>query len=154
MENFVLPDGYTIECKAEKTRYGFRHLASLRKDFVIVEKAKACYYNRTWERFEFETVIHEVINKHFIEKIAEAYKQIADKQALEGIEKTFQCIGTMAKLGDLFGQSKVESNKFKKRILQAGMAGLEFPDDFEDLPEEEKEKRLNKVIDFTLEPSH
>jgi len=154
MENFVLPEEYTIECRAEKTRYGFRHLAFLRKNFIIVEKAKACYYNRTWERYDFQTVIHEVINKHFSEKVAEAYKQIADKQAIEGIEKTFRCIGQMAKLGDVFGESKAESNKFKKRMLQAGMPGVEFPDDFEDLPEEEKEKRLNKVINFTLEPSH
>jgi hypothetical protein len=30
---------------------------------AITEKAKCCYYNRTWERFEFETVISKLLDK-------------------------------------------------------------------------------------------
>jgi hypothetical protein len=65
MRSFKLNDKYLIICKSESTRYGFRHLASLMKNGYEIAKSKACYYNRTWECFEFESVIIELINKVF-----------------------------------------------------------------------------------------
>ena len=40
MRTFTLPNDYTIECKSEKTRYGFRHLASLRLNGLEVARTK------------------------------------------------------------------------------------------------------------------
>jgi hypothetical protein len=40
-------------------------------DYILMERqkrGKACYYNRTWERFEYETVILQVINANFTGK--------------------------------------------------------------------------------------
>jgi hypothetical protein len=59
---FKVKDGVDIVCDWVNTRYGFRHDARL---FVngreYGTKSKACYYNRTWERFEFETVVLNLI---------------------------------------------------------------------------------------------
>jgi len=152
MQTFSLPDNYAIECRAERTRYGFRHLAELTLNGAIAEKDKACYYNRTWERFEFQTVAHGVIRKHFDEATANAYNQIVDQQGIGHVEQSFRTIGTIAKLGELFCDKPEEQNRWKRRMLEAGLAGLDFPEGFDDLPEEEKERRLNEVINLTLKP--
>lgn len=55
---------YTFTCYGQDTSYGFRHICTLgwnntttcsyiKRDII----AKACYYNRTWERFKYETVL-------------------------------------------------------------------------------------------------
>lgn len=146
METFTLPEDFIIACRSEGTRYGFRHLAELTHNGREVAKDKACYYNRTWERYTFETVIHGVIDKYFDEVTAKAYKEIVDKQALGDIEQSFKMIGVIAKLGEVFTDKPEEQNKWKRRMLEAGLSGLDFPEDFDDLPEEEKENRLNMVI--------
>ena len=153
MQTFTLPDNYTIECRSEKTRYGFRHLADLRLGGVTVAKDKACYYNRTWECFNFQTVAHGVIGKHFNEAVAADYKQIVDAQGRGAVEQMFKSVGAIASLGNVLCDNTADRNKWKKRMLEAGLSGLDFPDDFDSLPEEEKERRINKVIDLALSGS-
>lgn len=63
MQTFKINKDIEIICQSEGTRYGFRHLASLMVNGHEIEKDKACYYNRTWERFQFETVIRSVLEK-------------------------------------------------------------------------------------------
>ena len=65
MRMFTLSDEYAIVCKSESTRYGFRHLATLLKNGYEVAKNKCTYYNRTWEAYEFETVMLKAINSYF-----------------------------------------------------------------------------------------
>jgi hypothetical protein len=65
MRIFNLNKVYNIVCNSESTRYGFRHLATLHKNGFSIAKTKACYYNRTWECFEFESVILDLINNNF-----------------------------------------------------------------------------------------
>lgn len=55
---------FIFTCYGQGTAYGFRHICTLGysdtdvcryiKDDII---AKSCYYNRTWERFKYETVL-------------------------------------------------------------------------------------------------
>jgi hypothetical protein len=62
----------------------------------------------------------------------------------------FRTIGMDAKLGELFCDSTDSKNKWKKRMIAAGLPDLDFPDDWDTLTEDEKEKRLNQIIDLTL----
>lgn len=70
MRIFNLNEKYSVVCHSEGTRYGFRHLATLmvdgREGWVT---AKACYYNRTWESFEFQTVLYLLLEKAVKEKV-------------------------------------------------------------------------------------
>lgn len=68
---FQLDKNYYVTAWWENTSYGFRHLATLYENGREVETAKATYYNRTWERYEFQSVLHSLIRKHFPEKEAE-----------------------------------------------------------------------------------
>ena len=60
---FKVNNNISIVCDCVSTRYGFRHDAKLFVNGYATEKAKCCYYNRTWERFEFETVISKLLDK-------------------------------------------------------------------------------------------
>ena len=55
---------YTFTCYGQGTSYGFRHICTLGYNNTTECRyvkgdilAKACYYNRTWERFTYETVL-------------------------------------------------------------------------------------------------
>ena len=67
---------YQIVCNWESTRNGFKHVATLYAEFTEynfinakrlneIESVKINYLNRTWESFEFESVIKKLITKHF-----------------------------------------------------------------------------------------
>lgn len=66
-KTFVIEDSnksITIDCYTQNTTYGFRHVA-VRYGFSELSKpiAKRCYYNRTWERYQYESVLKDVIKK-------------------------------------------------------------------------------------------
>jgi hypothetical protein len=65
MRIFNLNKEYNVVCNSESTRYGFRHLAVLHRNYFEIARAKCCYYNRTWERFEFESVLEKIIEDNF-----------------------------------------------------------------------------------------
>ena len=68
---------YSIINESKITRNGFKHESTLYKkvkktnisfsqfEFVELEKAKVFYINRTWERFQFESVMKKLITNHF-----------------------------------------------------------------------------------------
>lgn len=155
MKTFKLNDRMEIVARYEKTRSGFRHRATLLIDGREVDEVTEHYLNRTWESYEFETVINKLIDKttHISPEIKQELKDKLAGKSHEEIESQFKVTGMVAKLGDVFAKDRVEKNIWKKRMLKAGLGakGLEFPEGFEKLPEEVKEKRLNKAIGFLTE---
>lgn len=65
MKIFKLDEAYSIVCEWQNTRYGFRHMAILHFKDKEIDRTKICYYNRTWESFEFQSVLEVMITKHF-----------------------------------------------------------------------------------------
>lgn len=58
-------DGYTFVYRWLKTATGFKHVCEVYRlewGFTPIVTAKRCYYNRTWERFEYESVMIDAIN--------------------------------------------------------------------------------------------
>ncbi len=141
---FRLDNGAVIECGWQKTRYGFRHLAVLSGKGQYVE-TKACYYNRTWESYEYATVIHKAIRKAFPDD-AEALIEKVDAQARGAIDDRFKMIAGIAKLGEIFCDNQKDKNDWKTRMLKAGVPEIDLPDGFDSLPEDEKQRRLDGAI--------
>ena len=56
----------------------------------------------------------------------------------------------VASMGELFAETPKEKNDWKKRMLNT-QHGITFPEDFDDLPEEERTKRLDAAIEVGLE---
>lgn len=50
----------TFVLESENTRTGFRHIA---KDYSGIV-AKCCYQNRTWERYDFQSLLYKLKNKY------------------------------------------------------------------------------------------
>ena len=78
MKIFNLDGVYNVVCNSEGTRSGFRHIATLCRNGYEIAKAKCTYLNRTWECYEFESVLIKIINDNFTgtekEKYLEAVK--------------------------------------------------------------------------------
>ena len=65
---------YTFICWAENTRYGFRHLCEVHHDGCAIGRAKACYYNRTLEQYEFESVLTCAVGKFKLPLALDAFR--------------------------------------------------------------------------------
>ena len=151
--------GLQISFKSQNTSYGFRHLAELREESgtgaeyqVFITEAKSTYYNRTWESFTYQTVGHKAIRKHFAKPEADGIIQLFDKvgsgEAEAETASMFGAVAMVAKFGEVLSDSKEEANSWKKRMIQAGLPDVQFPEDWDSISEEEKEDRLNALINF------
>jgi len=145
---FPVKKGVEIDAHWEKTRSGFRHIAILKVGGYEHERAKVTYLNRTWESFEFETVLRKLLDSSGILSTKEKEKFLEDAKTgnLKEIEEKFGAISSIAKLGNIMADTKEEKNKWKKRMLKAGIPELDFPKDWDTLDENEKEKRLDSII--------
>ena len=60
MRIFKITKNIEVICESQNTRSGFRHLATLMIDGREHQKAKCTYLNRTWEAYEFQSVLSNV----------------------------------------------------------------------------------------------
>ena len=98
---------YTFTCYGQGTSYGFRHIccegfsdttvARYVKDDII---AKVSYYNRTWESFQYETVLRKGIENLNVDKDTKAKLKaiLIDKTAQDEHEKAEQELKTFENL--------------------------------------------------------
>ncbi len=73
----------TFVCYTTDTRCGFCHTAHLMGWKYNTTDTKASYYNRTWERFEYESVLKRAIEKLPTNIRQQVYDQIIDHKAAE-----------------------------------------------------------------------
>lgn len=54
-------NGYSFVCNFMKTRNGFKHVCAVYNDATGSKlfETKICYLNRTWESYEFESVLNK-----------------------------------------------------------------------------------------------
>jgi hypothetical protein len=76
MRIFSLDNQYNVVCNWQNTRYGFRHVATLHKNGYEIAKAKCCYYNRTWESYEYESVLLKVIENNFDGEVKDKFIEV------------------------------------------------------------------------------
>ena len=76
MKIFKLDKKYSIVCEWQNTRNGFRHVAILHLDGKEIYRTKKTYINRTWESFEFESVLIKLVDDYFSDNdLGKKYKQ-------------------------------------------------------------------------------
>lgn len=145
--SFQPTQSISIHCRSEKTSMAFRHLATVFKNGSIVGEGRIPYQNRTWEKYEFESVMRQAVDKSSLTP----EEKTTVKKWLEG-DRTdwsgFHMTGMVAKLGDVMTKTPQEANAWKTRMLKAG--GLDIPDDWSTLPEGTKKQRLDKVTELML----
>ena len=87
-------NGEEIEfrCYTTDTRCGFCHTAHLMGWKYDITDTKASYYNRTWERFEYESVLKRAIEKLPTDVRQQVYDQIIDGKAAEEEQKAEEMV--------------------------------------------------------------
>lgn len=157
MENFKINERITIACEWKKTRNGFKHEAVLLVDGSEQERVKCCYLNRTWEQYTYQSVIHKLLGKSRLltaddKAKIKAYLDGTDGYNGAGVDRDMsglRTVGMVAKLGEIFCKGDQKAiNDWKTRMLTAGLGnlGLEMPEDWGTLSEEDRTARLDAVI--------
>lgn len=145
----TIDDRTSVECYYIKTRYGFKHEVKLVRDGRYEQFAKVCYYNRTWESFEYETAIGNLLYKspfYTKDETAEIMGRLRRGEH-EAINRRFGMISAIAQLGGLLTDDQKAQNDWKERMIKAGLGdGLIMPDNWASLSEDERQKRLDHVI--------
>ncbi len=76
MRIFNLDEVYSVACNSEATRSGFRHIAVLHKNGYEIARAKCLYQNRTWEAYEFETVLLKLVDDFIAQCDKQKYRDV------------------------------------------------------------------------------
>ena len=63
MKIFRMNNTYSIICEWHNRRNGFKHVAHLMRNGIDIDEAKVTYINRTWERYEYETVMQRLLDR-------------------------------------------------------------------------------------------
>ena len=151
MTIFQLDKQYAVVCNWKKTRNGFKHTATLIRNGSEISETKVCYLNRTWETYEYESVIAKLLDKHFTGEQKEQYLAAAKARGLGKVEEAFKSVKALVALAEVFGATTKERNILKKRAL-AAVPGIEFPEDFDQLPEDEQAQRLDGAAQVLANP--
>ena len=136
-----------------ETRYSWGHKAELFIDGEYITNKKITYYNRTWEAYTYQSILDSILDKALKEKginqrqYTHAKKWVNTYQESNGLLKMTAMI---AKMGEVLADDNIKAkNDWKARMLKAGLEnhGLIMPDDWDDLSEVEKQRRLDGAID-------
>jgi hypothetical protein len=141
-------DEYSVDCQQQRTSYGFRHVATLNKNGQEISTGKCTYQNRTWERYEYQSVIYDAIANAHLPKDVEAELNEWTKEGKEPLKQEMSglnAVAMMAKLGDVICDTQEDKNAWKKRMLNT-VNGVDFPEDFDTLSEDEKQARLDGAV--------
>jgi hypothetical protein len=156
---FKINDKLAMGAEGYQTRYSWGHKAHLYRvhtpehDDEHIYSVKVTYYNRTWERYEFESALYHLIDRAFANKVITREEAdtcndyIKNYQDIESA-RAFKTIANVAKMGAILASDQKGANDFKARILKAGLEdkGLIMPEDWDTLSEDDKQARLDGAI--------
>jgi hypothetical protein len=155
MQIFKITKSLDVFCDYKNTSYGFKHTATIVRDgYKHGVEAKRCYYNRTWESFEYQSVLETLLDKakdgltpYELKRLKSVIKN-GGKVEAKRVKSELKTVAMVASLGAIFGKTQKEANDWKARMIKAGLEnkGLIMPEDWETLSEDEKERRLDGVI--------
>jgi len=86
MREFKLTDDYTLTCESLSRRGGFKHEGTLLFKGQQIDFVKICYVNRTWESFEFASVLNSILDRNpEVKKLYDEYN--LKQKVLKELEK-------------------------------------------------------------------
>ena len=105
----------TFRCYTTWTRNGFCHTAHYVGWDYDINDTKASYYNRTWERFTYESVLIKAIDKLPESVRQKVYDQIIDHKAAEEEQKAEEQFQAFKSLHESL------SDENKERLANSGI---------------------------------
>jgi hypothetical protein len=126
MHTIQLDPEHSVITYSEGTRNGFRHVAILMHNGYEQEKASVSYLNRTWESYEFQTVLNRLFEKAFDKTKAKILMEDLDKKGGQSLmakgSKRVYHVFTDSK--DTYFDTLKDAKKQVKRWEQDGFANL------------------------------
>ena len=98
-----------FRCDTTDTRCGFCHTAHYIGWKYDITDTKQTYYNRTWERFEYETVLKRAIDKLPKDVRQQVYDQIIDHKAAEEEKKAEEFVKSFESLHNSLSEENKET---------------------------------------------
>ena len=130
-DTFNVGNGYTIETRSEDTRNGFQHVAILKKDGREIDQAKANYTNRTWESYQFETVMSNLLQKNSDKINDDERKEFLKNPNSKGL-RTNEGTETLEPRYDnrksFYGKAKVVTEGNTQKLMSYGTLVAEIKD--------------------------
>lgn len=68
MRTFEINDHIKIEARTYETRYSWGHKAILYIDGEYIKEYKLVYYNRTWEKWQFASMLSHIASSKQVNK--------------------------------------------------------------------------------------
>lgn len=122
-ENGAEDRRYSFYCKSQDTSYGFRHVCY---DSRFNQVAKSCYYNRTWERFRYETVLTQAIEKSVPKEDIQAVKDILIEKKAEADHAKAEA--EIQAFADVWGKASDKTKDMVRKALPNGIQTEEQAD--------------------------
>ena len=97
-----------VRCHTTDTRSGFCHTAQLMGWDYDITDTKASYYNRTWERFDYESVLKRAIEKLPKDIRQAVYDQIIERKAVEEEKQAEDMLNSFKSLHDGLSEENKE----------------------------------------------
>jgi len=146
-----LPNGKKIVAEAKKTRNGFKHEATLYNQCgQIDDSTKINYLNRTWESYEFQSVINKLV-----ERGGEGTPEVKAFLAKDLTNwAPFKQTSALMKFAEVIGGDLKQQNELKLKTLKATMPEILIPEDWGTLDEPAKADRLKKIEGLLTEIPH
>lgn len=114
--------------------------------WITTAEVSITYQNRTWEAYEYQSVMEKLIDALDAVKYVPLADRIeASKVIKAGDRRDMKKLGAMGALAMMAGI--IGGNESKARVL-ASIPGVIMPDDFESLSEAEKSSRLDGAINI------
>ena len=133
-ENLSVSDGYIYSYDTRVAK-------------IVHRKRLICQLG--WWSVTTQKHINYVANEYNYELDRYYYKgNKTDDKTEDKTSNIFNMLKNVCAVGNILNDTKEDKVKFNKRMLSA--SGVTFPDDFDTLPLEEQEKRINLALD-TLE---
>ena len=148
LKTFKVNKQIEVVCETKGTRNGFKHTATLLYNGNEAESVKICYMNRTWEHYDYESVLEKLADKS--NTLSDSEKKLFQKY-IKNYNKPdpfFKTVAMVAKMGEVLATGQKAKNDWKARMLKAGLQdkGLIMPEDWDSLSEDTKQARLDGVI--------
>ena len=156
---YKINDKLAIGAEVYETRYSWGHKAHLYRvrtpehNDDLIQSVKVTYYNRTWERYQFESALYQVVSRALKNKVITQEEADTCNDYIRGYDdqesrQALRTVAMVAKMGEVFGTDQKEKNDWKARMLKAGLEnkGLIMPDDWDSLDEDTKQARLDGAI--------
>jgi len=148
MREFKINKDLSIKCEWKKTRSAFKHEAVLLRNGEQVDQVKICYLNRTWERYEFQSVLQKMIGSN---ELTEKEKKQGSKMIEnngEAQDPVLKSLKMFSALADVMQPDEKKRNESKARMLETATGGaVRMPCNWSELPEKEKTRRLKGAIE-------